>query len=50
MSHEAVLTDADGLQGPTSIAVRGRTVHVPSAAYLTGQDPNLPRAHLSGRG
>ncbi|WP_394617129.1 hypothetical protein JNUCC0626_47220 [Lentzea sp. JNUCC 0626] len=44
--HEVVLTAADGLQGPTSIAVRGRTVYVPSAAYLTAQDPNLLLAHL----
>ncbi|HEX7306687.1 hypothetical protein [Lentzea sp.] len=45
-SHTVVLTAADGLQGPTTVAVRGRTVHVPSAAYLTGQDPNLLRAQL----
>lgn len=45
-THTVVLTGADGLQGPTSIAVRGRTVHVPSAAYLTAKDPNLLQAHL----
>ncbi|MGI5501446.1 SMP-30/gluconolactonase/LRE family protein [Lentzea sp. CA-135723] len=45
-THEVVLTAADGLQGPTSIAVRGRTVYVPSAAYLTAQDPNLLVARL----
>jgi hypothetical protein len=37
----------DGLQGPTSIALRGNTVYVPSAAYLTAKDPNLLVAHLS---
>ncbi|MFF4435236.1 hypothetical protein ACFYZ4_39510 [Streptomyces sp. NPDC001513] len=43
-----VLTAADGLQGPTSIALRGDTVHVMSAAYLTAKDPNLILAHLGG--
>ena len=41
-----LLTAADGLQGPTSIAVRGTTVYVASAAYLTQQDPNLITAAL----
>ncbi|MFF9808377.1 SMP-30/gluconolactonase/LRE family protein [Streptomyces coeruleorubidus] len=45
-THTAVLTAADGLQTPTSVAVRGGTVYVPSAAYLTNEDPNLLRAHL----
>ncbi|WP_410606589.1 SMP-30/gluconolactonase/LRE family protein [Amycolatopsis sp. lyj-109] len=45
-THTVVLTAADGLQGPTAIAVRGRTVYVPSAAYLTAEDPNLLQAHL----
>jgi hypothetical protein len=36
-----VLTAADGLQNPTSIAVRGRTAYVLSAAYTTATDPNL---------
>ncbi|MER5465819.1 hypothetical protein ABT010_35180 [Streptomyces sp. NPDC002668] len=44
--HSIVMTSADGLQNPTSIAVRGDTVHVTSAAYLTGKDPNLLRVHL----
>ncbi|GAA4204583.1 SMP-30/gluconolactonase/LRE family protein [Microbispora amethystogenes] len=30
-----------GLQNPTSVAVRGRTLYVLSAAYLTATDPNL---------
>jgi streptogramin lyase len=45
-THSVVLTAADGLQGPTSIALRGRTVYVPSAAYLTAKDPNLLLARL----
>ncbi|MEU2338769.1 hypothetical protein ABZ608_35260 [Streptomyces sp. NPDC013172] len=45
-THTAVLTAADGLQTPTSVAVHGNTVYVPSAAYLTHKGPNLLRAHL----
>ena len=41
-----LLTAADGLQNPTSVAVRGRTLHVPSAAYTTQTDPNLVLATL----
>ncbi|MEU7570993.1 hypothetical protein [Micromonospora sp. NPDC049240] len=44
-----LLTTADGLQNPTSVAVRGRTVAVLSAAYTTGVDPNLVLATLPGR-
>jgi streptogramin lyase len=36
-----ILTAADGLQNPTSVAVRGNTVYVFSAAYTTQTDPNL---------
>ncbi|QMU76760.1 hypothetical protein GXW83_14445 [Streptacidiphilus sp. PB12-B1b] len=46
-SHSIVLTAADGLEGPTSIALRGDTVSVLSAAYLTGTDPDLVLAHLN---
>ncbi|MET8629051.1 hypothetical protein ABZW30_35840 [Kitasatospora sp. NPDC004669] len=46
-SHSIVLTPADGLQNPTSIALRGDTVYVLSAAYVTTKDPNLIRAHLN---
>ncbi|GAA1918247.1 hypothetical protein [Streptantibioticus ferralitis] len=45
-THTIVLTAADGLEGPTSIALRGDTVYVMSAAYLTAKDPNLILAHL----
>ncbi|MFF6947198.1 hypothetical protein ACFZAD_00845 [Streptomyces iakyrus] len=41
--HSIVLTQADGLQNPTSVAVRGGTVYVTSGAYLTAEDPNLIR-------
>ena len=42
----AVLTAADGLQTPTSVAVHNHTVYVPSAAYLTDEGPDLLVAHL----
>ena len=45
-THTAVLTAADGLETPTSVAVHGSTVYVPSAAYLTNENPNLLLAHL----
>ncbi|PWG13401.1 hypothetical protein DF268_12110 [Streptomyces sp. V2] len=45
-THTAVLTPADGLQTPTSVAVHRGTVYVPSAAYLTGKDPNLLIARI----
>ncbi|QNP68090.1 hypothetical protein IAG44_00425 [Streptomyces roseirectus] len=45
-THTAVLTAADGLRTPTSVAVHGGRVYVPSAAYLTGTDPNLLVARL----
>ena len=42
-----VLTEADGLAGPTSVAVRGRTVYVTDGAYFVERDPNLLLAPLS---
>ncbi|RSM71981.1 hypothetical protein DL991_34030 [Amycolatopsis sp. WAC 01375] len=45
-SHSIVLTAEDGLQNPTSVALRGDTVYVLSAAWY-GQDPNLVLAHLN---
>ncbi|MEU9126970.1 hypothetical protein AB0D08_02440 [Kitasatospora sp. NPDC048540] len=45
-SHHTVLTGQDGLSNPTSVAVRGDTVYVPSAAYFTQVDPNLLLATL----
>lgn len=47
-ASQAVLTAADGLSGPSSVAVSGRTVYATSAAYATGVDPNLLMAHLGG--
>ncbi|QDY80380.1 hypothetical protein [Streptomyces qinzhouensis] len=40
-SHRIVLTAVDGLQGPTSLAVRGDTAYIASAAYFTNTDPNV---------
>jgi hypothetical protein len=45
-SHLTVLTSSDGLSNPTSIAIRGTTVYIASAAYFTQVDPNLMIAHL----
>jgi hypothetical protein len=44
-----VLSAADGLQNPTSVAVRGSTAYVLSAAYTTAKDPNLVLATLPRR-
>jgi len=38
---KTVLGAADGLQNPTSVALRGNTLYVLSAAYSTATDPNL---------
>ncbi|MET8451917.1 hypothetical protein [Streptomyces sp. NPDC005209] len=46
-SHSTVLTSADGLQNPTSINLRGDTVYVLNAGWLTAKDPNLILAHLA---
>ncbi|MET8061926.1 hypothetical protein [Streptomyces microflavus] len=43
-----VLDAGDGVQNPTSVAVRGREVYVLSAACTTAEDPNLLRARLHG--
>jgi sugar lactone lactonase YvrE len=45
-THQIVLTSTDGLSSPTSIAVRGSTVYVASAAYASRIDPNLLLAKL----
>ncbi|WP_393059114.1 hypothetical protein [Streptomyces sp. LN549] len=44
-----LLDAADGLQGPTSIALHHDHVYVLSAAYATKTDPNLLRARFNGR-
>jgi hypothetical protein len=46
-AHTIALTSADGLSNPTSVAVAGHTIYIPSAAYLTGRDPNLLLARLT---
>ncbi|MEU9474921.1 hypothetical protein [Streptomyces sp. NPDC048191] len=46
-THTAVLTQADGLSNPTSLAVHDGTVYVDSAAYFTQRDPNLLLANVS---
>jgi hypothetical protein len=48
-SHTIVLTRADGLENPTSLAVRGSTAYIASGAYFTNDDPNLLAARLTGR-
>ncbi|OQR62867.1 hypothetical protein B6E66_17535 [Streptomyces maremycinicus] len=48
-THRIVLTRKDGLSNPTSVAVRGRSVYVPSAAYFTRSDPNLLLARVHQR-
>lgn len=45
---KTLLTAAAGLQNPTSVAVRDRTVYVLSAAYTTATDPNLMLAAPPG--
>ncbi|MER5428039.1 hypothetical protein [Streptomyces sp. NPDC002588] len=51
-TRTVVLTRQDGLSNPASVAVRGRTVYVPSSAFFTMQDPNLllARVHQRDRG
>lgn len=48
-TSSTVLDAGDGLQNPTSVALRGKDVYVLSAAYTTATDPNLLRAHLRSR-
>jgi hypothetical protein len=45
-THCVVLSAADGLRNPTSVALSGGTVYVPSAAYTAGQNPNLLTARV----
>ncbi|MGW1168992.1 hypothetical protein [Streptomyces sp. NPDC002550] len=45
-SHSIVLTAADGLENPTSLAVRGRTAYIASGAYFTNSDPNVLAVHV----
>ncbi|MFB7776570.1 hypothetical protein [Streptomyces bauhiniae] len=43
--HRTVLTGADGLDNPTSLAVHGNSVLVANGAYFTNYHPNLPSVH-----
>ncbi|MET8698116.1 hypothetical protein ABZW10_04470 [Kitasatospora sp. NPDC004723] len=45
-THTIALDHSDGLQNPTSLAVRGDRVWIADAAYVTQQDPNLLTARL----
>ncbi|MFF8193397.1 SMP-30/gluconolactonase/LRE family protein [Streptomyces bobili] len=49
-TNTTVLNASDGLQGPTAVAVHGKDVYVPSAAYVTTTDPNLLHARLDRPG
>jgi hypothetical protein len=43
-----LLTAADGLSSPTSVAVHDGTLYVGNSAVVTGKDPNLLIAHIEG--
>ncbi|MFI1332937.1 hypothetical protein ACH4U7_23050 [Streptomyces sp. NPDC020845] len=45
-SHSIVMTAADGLENPTSLAIRGGTAYIANGAYFTDADPNLQAAHV----
>ncbi|MFE3827839.1 hypothetical protein [Streptomyces sp. NPDC059092] len=47
-TNTTVLDTDDGLQNPTSVALRGKEVYVLNAAYTTAKDPNLLLARLHG--
>ncbi|MGC4949346.1 SMP-30/gluconolactonase/LRE family protein [Streptomyces sp. DT224] len=46
-THTVVLTAADGLENPTSLAVRGTKASIASGAYSTNQDPNILSARIT---
>ncbi|WP_413812513.1 hypothetical protein [Streptomyces sp. OE57] len=46
-THTTVLNAADGVQNPTSVAVRGGAMYVTSGAYFTNKDPNILTARIS---
>jgi len=45
-THPIVLTAADGLSNPTSVALSGNTIIVANSAYVTKTDPDLLLVHL----
>jgi len=48
-SHRTVLGARDGLENPTTVAVRDHIVYVDGSARATQTDPNLVLAQLNGR-
>ena len=46
-ADETLLDASNGLEGPTSIAVRGDKMYLASAGYFTGQAPNIIVATLA---
>lgn len=48
-SHTVVLTGADGIENPTSLALRGTTAYIASGAYFTNHDPNLLTVRTTAR-
>lgn len=48
-SHTVVLTGADGIENPTSLASRGTTAYIASGAYFTNHDPNLLTVRTTAR-
>jgi hypothetical protein len=46
-AHSIILTAADGLENPSSVAVSGSTVYIANAAYYTGTSPSLMEATLT---
>jgi len=46
-AHSIILTSADGLENPSSVAVSGSTVYIANAAYYTGTSPSLMEATLN---
>jgi hypothetical protein len=48
-TYQIVLDGSDGLSGPTSIAITGGKIYVPSAGFITHKDPNLLVADINTR-
>lgn len=48
-SHEIVLSAEDGLSNPTSALVADGKLYIPSAAYVTQEDPNLLVASITSK-
>jgi hypothetical protein len=46
-SHSTLLEAGDGISGPTTIAIRNKTVYVASAFFILNEDPNPLLATLT---